>query len=205
MRLHYHPISSNSRRVLMTAQHLGIELELVVVDLAKAEQYTPDFLKINPNHHVPVLEHDGFVLWESYAIMQYLADLTPGQSVYPTDPQARADVNRWLFWCGQELMPGIAILNWENAIKPAFGIGSTDPAEVARGEKLLTAAAKVLDDHLADAEWICNKDGPTLADFAIGAPMGNQDQAKYPVTQFANLQRWLKQVQSLPVWKGTAA
>ncbi len=98
--LHYHPISSNSRRVLMTAQHLGIDLELVVVDLPKAAQYTPDFLKINPNHHVPVLEHDGSMLWESYAIMQYLADLTPGQSVYPTELQARADVNRWLFWCG---------------------------------------------------------------------------------------------------------
>lgn len=202
MRLYYHPISSNARRVLMTAQHLGITLDLVLVDLSKGEQNTPEFLKLNPNHRVPVLEHDGFVLWESYAIMQYLADLTPGQTLYPVDPQARADVNRWLFWCGQDFMPGVAILNWENAIKPMFGIGPTDAAEVARGERLLTAAAKVLDDQLADADWIC-KNGPTLADFAIAAPLGSQDRAKFPVTQFANLQRWLKRVQSLAVWKGT--
>jgi hypothetical protein len=137
MRLYYHPLSSNARRVLMTARHLGIDLELVQVDLSQGAQNRPEFLKLNPNHRVPVLEHDGFVLWESYAIMQYLADLTPGQTLYPTELKARADVNRWLFWCGQDFMPGAAILNWENAIKPRFGIGPTDADEVARGERLM--------------------------------------------------------------------
>ncbi|MEO8247812.1 MAG: glutathione S-transferase family protein [Burkholderiales bacterium] len=110
MRLYYHPVSTCSRRVLMTAQHLGTKLDLVLVNLFKGEQNAPDFLKLNPNHRVPVLEHDGFVLWESHAIMQYLADMTPGQTLYPTDSRARADVNRWLFWCGQDFMPGVGIL-----------------------------------------------------------------------------------------------
>ena len=202
MRLHYHPLSSNALRVLLTARHLGIDLDLVQVDLSQGAQNSPEFLKLNPNHRVPVLEHDGFVLWESYAIMQYLADLTPGQTLYPAEPRARADVNRWLFWCGQDFMPGVAILNWENAIKPRFGIGPTDATEVARGDELLTAAAKVLDDHLADAQWIC-PNGPTLADFAIGAPMRNQESGKYPLGRFANLQRWHARVRSLAAWKGT--
>ncbi|MEO7938123.1 MAG: glutathione S-transferase N-terminal domain-containing protein, partial [Burkholderiaceae bacterium] len=72
MKLYYHPISSNARRVLMTAHHLGIQPELKRVDLGKGAQNAPEFLQLNPNHRVPVLEHDGFVLWESYAIMQYL-------------------------------------------------------------------------------------------------------------------------------------
>jgi glutathione S-transferase len=204
MRLYYHPLSSNARRVLMTARHLGIDLELVLVDLAQGAQNRPEFLKLNPNHRVPVLEHDGFVLWESYAIMQYLADLTPGQTLYPADLKARADVNRWLFWCGQDFMPGAAILNWENAIKPRFGIGLTDAGEVARGEQLMIAAARVLDAHLADADWIC-LNGPTLADFAIGAPIGNQESAKYPLGKFANLQRWHAQVRALKAWEATQA
>ena len=202
MRLYYHPISTCSRRVLMTARHLGTPLDLVLVDLTKGEQNAPEFLKLNPNHRVPVLEHEGFVLWESYAIMQYLADTTPGQTLYPMAPRARADVNRWLFWCGQHFMPGASILNWENSIKALIGIGPANPAEVARGERLLSDAAKLLDDHLVDAEWIC-KSGLSLADFAISAPLADQARSKFPVTELVHLQRWLKQVQALDAWKST--
>ncbi len=202
MRLYYHPRSTCSRRVLMAAHYMNIELDLRLIDLFKGEQNAPDFLKLNPNHRVPVLEHDGFVLWESYAIMQYLADLTPTQTLYPTAPQARADVNRWLFWCGQDFMPGVSLLNWENAIKPLAGIGATDPDEVARGEQLVREAAGILDAHLAHGQWIC-RSGPTLADIAIAAPLADQLRAKLPVAGLAHLQRWLAQVQALDAWKRT--
>ena len=186
----------------MTSHHLGTKLDLVVVDLSKGEQNSPEFLSLNPNHRVPVLEHEGFVLWESYAIMQYLADTAPNQTLYPVTLQARADVNRWLFWCGQYFMPGVGILNWENSIKAMIGIGPSDPAEVARGERLVSDAAKILDDHLAHSEWIC-KSGLSLADFAISAPLADQNRANLPVSGFVNLQRWLKQVKSLDAWKST--
>lgn len=204
MRLYYHPVSTCSRRVLMAAHHLEIKVELVLVDLFKGEQNSPEFLKLNPNHLVPVLEHDGFVLWESYAIMQYLADMAPGQTLYPIDIRGRADVNRWLFWCGQYFMPGIGILNWENSIKSLAGIGSADPVEVARGERLLIEAANVLDEHLNNREWICDT-GLSLADLAIAAPLADQYSAKLPVADLPNLQRWLKQVQALDSWKNTEA
>ena len=202
MRLYYHPASTCSRRVLMAAHHLKINVDLVLVDLFKGGQNTPEFLKLNPNHRVPVLEMDGFVLWESYAIMQYLADMTPGQAIYPIEPHSRADVNRWLFWCGQYFMPGISILNWENSIKSMAGIGPADPIEVARGEQLLTEAAKVLDVHLGHREWICDT-GLSLADFAIAAPLADQHRAKFPVTDLPNLQRWFMQVQALDSWEET--
>ena len=202
MRIYYHPVSTCSRRVLMTAHHLGINVDLVLVDLAKGEQNAPEFLKLNPNHRVPVLEHEGFVLWESYAIMQYLADITRDQTLYPIDAKSRADVNRWLFWCGQYFMPGIGILNWENSIKAMIGIGPADPAEVARGEQLFTEAAKILDDHLANQEWICDS-GLSLADFAMAAPLADQHRAKFPITDLQNIQRWLKRIQALDAWKST--
>ena len=200
MRLYYHPVSTCSRRVLIAAHHLEMKIDLVLVDLFKGEQNSPEFLKLNPNHRVPVLEHDGFVLWESYAIMQYLADMTPEQTLYPTDTRARADVNRWLFWCGQYFMPGIGILNWENSIKSMAGIGQADPVEVVRGERLLIEAASVLENHLNNREWICDT-GLSLADFAIAAPLVDQHSAKLPVTSLPNLQRWLKRVQALDSWK----
>ncbi|MGZ0782587.1 glutathione S-transferase family protein [Pseudomonas saponiphila] len=204
MRLYYHPISTCSRRVLMTAQCLGIQLDLVLVDLVKGQQNSPEFLKLNPNHRVPVLEHDGFVLWESYAIMQYLADMVADQTIYPISPRSRADINRWLFWCGQYFMPGVAILNWENSIKKMIGIGPADPLEVARGESLFLDAAKILDEHLGEREWICDT-GLSLADLAIAAPLADQHSAKLPIEGRPNLQRWLKQVQALDSWKKTQA
>ena len=94
MRLYHHPYSFNARRAVMTALHLKSPVELVFVDLAKGEQRQSQFLKLNPNHKVPVLEDDGFVLWESHAIMQYLADKTPRQTLYPTETRARAGLVR---------------------------------------------------------------------------------------------------------------
>jgi glutathione S-transferase-like protein len=55
MRLYYHPLSSNSRRVLLTAYHLGLNLELVVVDLLRGEHKTPKYLRLNPNGKIPIL------------------------------------------------------------------------------------------------------------------------------------------------------
>lgn len=202
MRLYHHPFSSNARRAVMTAIHLEAPVELVLVDLFKREHLQPEFLKMNPNHKVPVLTDGDFVLWESYAIMQYLADKTPVQSVYPTEPRMRADVNRWLFWCAQHFSPAVAIFNWENAVKGMIGLGDPDPVEIRRGETLFTELALILDAHLAWRDWISGA-SLTLADLAIAAPLGEAQRAKLPLAAYANIQRWFDRMQGLEAWKQT--
>lgn len=204
MRLHHFPQSTCSRRVRMTAFHLDVPLDLVTVNLAKGEQHAPEFLALNPNHQVPVLEDDGFVLWESYAIQQYLAERTPGQVLYPEDPRARADISRWMFWCGQMLMPGAGSLNWERLYKGLSGQGSADPAEEARAEAGLRVAGQVLNKHLATRQWMCGE-ALSLADFALAAPLADQHRSRYPLADFIHLQRWQRQVQALPAWGATEA
>ncbi|HEX5461620.1 MAG TPA: glutathione S-transferase family protein [Steroidobacteraceae bacterium] len=203
MRLYHHPYSFNARRAVLTALHLEAPVELVFVDLQKGEQRQPQFLQLNPNHRVPVLEDDGFVLWESYAIMQYLADKIPGQTLYPTETRARADVNRWLFWCSQHFSPVVGVLNWEHVIKGMLGLGAADPAEVRRGEQLMREYGGVLDAHLSGRDWICG-DALSLADIAIAVPLAATVPAKLPVGDLSNVQRWLATMQSLDAWKRTA-
>lgn len=203
MRLYHHPYSFNARRAVLTALHLEAPVELVFVDLQKGEQRQPQFLQLNPNHRVPVLEDDGFVLWESYAIMQYLADKIPGQTLYPTETRARADVNRWLFWCSQHFSPAVGVLNWEHVIKGMLGLGAADPAEVRRGEQLMREYGGVLDAHLSGRDWICG-DALSLADIAIAVPLAATVPAKLPVGDLSNVQRWLATMQSLDAWKRTA-
>ena len=201
MRLYYYPTSANSRRVLLTAILLGTKLDLVVVDLLKGEHRTEGYLRINPNGKVPVLDHGGFHLWESHAIMQYLADLNLGQALYPKDAPARADVNRWLFWCAYHFTPAVGFISRERVSKKMIGgKGAPDPSEISRGEALVSAAAQVLDAHLADRQWIAQS-RLTLADLAIASPLMHTQAAQLPVSHYEHLQRWFAQVRALEAWE----
>jgi glutathione S-transferase len=201
MRLYYHPLSSNSRRVVMTAIHLDAELDLILVDLMKGEHRSSEYLQLNPNGKVPLLDDDGFYLWESHAIMQYLADKSPGQTLYPHEIRARADVNRWLFWSAYHFTPAVGFISRERVSKKMVGgSGGPDPAEIERGEGLLTAAARVLDAHLAGRRWIV-QDNLTLADLAIASPLMHASAAQLPVMGYESLQAWFSRVRSLDAWK----
>lgn len=201
MRLYYHPLSSNSRRVLMTAIHLDVTLELVGVDLLRGEHRAVDYLRLNPNGKVPLLDDDGFTLWESHAIMQYLADRSPRQTIYPQDVRLRADINRWLFWSAYHFTPAVGMISRERISKRMVGgPGAPDRIEIERGEALLTTAAAMLDAHLAGKAWIA-QEMLTLADLAIAAPLMHTAAAQLPVLQFDNLQAWLTRVQALDAWQ----
>lgn len=202
MKLYFHPLSGNSRRVLLVAAHLDVPLERVVIELPQGEQRGAPHLARNPNGRVPVLDDDGFVLWESRAIMQYLAEKTPGQSLLPTDPQARANVNRWLFWCAAHMAPANTILVFENFVKGITGRGPADPAEVARGEALFAQHARVLDAHLAGRTWVA-EDQVTLADFSLAAGFALAGPGRLPIREFTELRAWLERVQELDAWKRT--
>ena len=202
MRLYHHPLSTNSRRAVMTALHLGLPLELITVDLAKGEQKLPPFLEKNPNGRVPVLvDDDGYVLWESRAIMQYLADKTPGQTLYPEDRRARADVHRWMFWCAAHFSPALSVFVFENVVKKLRG-GAPDPVELKRGEGLVAQFAPVLDAHLAGRSWVSG-DHLTLADLCLSPPLALAGPAAIPVSGYANIQAWFGRIQELDVWKDT--
>jgi glutathione S-transferase len=203
MKLYFHPMSGNSRRVLLVAAHLDVPLERVVIDLPKGEQREAPHRSRNPNGRVPVLEDDGFVLWESRAIMEYLAEKTPGQTLLPADARARADVSRWLFWCAAHMAPANTVLVFENFVKAVTGRGPADPVEVARGEALVAQHAPVLDAHLAGRTWVA-QDRLTLADFSLAASFALAGPARLPIGDYANVRAWLGRVQELEAWKRTA-
>jgi glutathione S-transferase len=203
MQLYYHPYSSNARRVVMTADHLGMELDLVEINLgSQADRRRLE--EVNDNSKIPVLIDDGFVLWESCAIMQYLADSKPGQAIYPQDPLARADVNRWMFWSCQHLSPAVGVITWENIWKKVVTGLDADVNELARGAADLADAATVLDKHLASRRWLV-WDGVTLADYAVAAPLMYRERARLPLDDYPNLLAWFDRVKALPAWRNTEA
>ena len=203
MKLYYHPMSGNSRRALLVATHLEVPLERIVVDLVKGDQRGAAHVARNPNAKVPVLEDGDLTLWESRAIMQYLCDRTPGQTLWPTDVAGRADVSRWLFWCAAHMAPANTVLVQERVVKALTGRGPADPAEEARGEALVSQHAGILDAHLAGKTWVA-QDRLTLADLSLAAGFALTTPARLPIADRPHLQAWLARVAALPAWQRTA-
>ncbi|CAN7744104.1 MULTISPECIES: glutathione S-transferase family protein [Duganella] len=201
MRLYHHPASSSSRRVMLAAVHMGTPLELTEVNLMSPEDRRR-LVALNPNSKVPVLQDSDFILWESCAIMQYLADRTLGQTLYPDNIVARADINRWLLWSSQHFAPALGAIVYENIWKGLTGNGAADPAELERAGRQVAQFAAVLEQHLAGREWVVG-DKLSLADFALASSLMYTEQAKLPVTQYPKLMAWYGRVQQLEAWKQT--
>lgn len=202
MRLHHDRNSTCSRRVTLTIAVLGIAVDEQRIDLGSAEDRAA-LQKLNPSGKVPVLEDGDLVLWESHAIMLYLCNTTPGQRLYPTEPAARADVDRWLFWVSSCLEPATRGLNIENMWKAIAGQGDADPLEVARFAAMLHSAAQLLDAHLARRRWISGH-ALSLADISVAATLAYREPARLPLAPYAHVIGLLDRVAELDAWKRTA-
>jgi glutathione S-transferase len=200
MKLYYHPNSPNCTDVLATANHLGIQLDLQLVDLLKGAQKNPDFLTVNPNGKVPTLVEGDFVLWESNAIMQYIASKKPGNTLWPADEKIRADICRWQFWQASQWSKATGTLVWENMIKKFLGAGGPDPAKIKEGEELFHAAAAALDAHLKGRNYLVGN-GLTLADFSVAAMLIYAQPARFPLDKYANIRAWYGRIEQLDSWK----
>ena len=203
MKLYHFPLSPNSRRVLAVAYHLGIEPELVTVQVPQGEHLKPDFVKLNPNHKIPTLVDNDFVLWESSAIMLYLISKKPGNSLYSDDPVTQADVNRWLFWNIAHWAPACGIFIYEYLVKKFLGQGDPDPAEIKKGEELFHRFANVLDHHLKNRDWLVGNN-LTVADYATGSVLDLAEAAHYPVDGYSEINRWYGNIMQLEAWKKSA-
>ncbi len=207
MRLYHHPFSANARKVVMTVLHTGLPVELVQVDLSKGEQRSPDFLALNPNGRVPVLETEAGPLFESNAILVALARAAGG-TLLGNGPTEELQVLQWLFWESCHFGRANGDLTWERVIKPNFTGQPTDPNLAAQAEERFRVFARTLDQALARAA----EKGPyllgetlTVADLALAAGLGMAGPAQIPVGDFPHVAAWFVRIQALPCWSATQA
>lgn len=203
IKLHVFPLSPRAFKTMWCANHLGIPYEIAMVDFAKGTQRTPEFTVLNPNMRMPVLEEDGFTLWESNAIIQYLASKKPEAGLLPEEPKARAAIVKWQFWESAHWDPACAIFAFENYVKKLFGRGEADEKEIARGNELMARNAPVLDGALQKHRYVAGET-LTAADFSLGGMFWIAENAKFPLEAYRGIQRWGADLQSLPSWRATA-
>jgi len=158
--------SPNCRKVWAVIDHLGLKVDTEYCDFFTGELRSADYLGINPNGKVPALVDGPLQLWESNAIMQYLADQTPGQTVFPNDSRTRADITRWQCWELAHYNKALGVLSFETVAKPGFLGLPPDAALAAWGASELSQFAPVLDAHMKGRRYAVG-DTITIADYSL--------------------------------------
>lgn len=183
MKLYTNLFSPNARKVHAVANELGMTLEFQTVDLQSGEQRKPEYLALNPNGKVPTLVDGDTVVWESNAIICYLAG--KGDTELWPKSAKRYDILRWMFWESNHLTNALNRLFGEKF----FRRDNPDQSVIDRANKDFRKYATILDANLADKQFVTG-DTLTLADFAIGVGFGYTAPFELPVDGLENLNRW---------------
>jgi glutathione S-transferase len=152
-------------RPLWMAMELGIEYQHIPVEIGDAGARQPEFLAINPNGRLPVIDDNGFVLFESLAITMYLAKKHGLGRFYPTDPRDEARCWQWALWAVTEVDRGVNIWSLHAMRLPP---GEQDAAKREEALKVLVAPFKVLDDAVSRQPYLLGETF-TVADLNVAA------------------------------------
>ncbi|CDM57556.1 MULTISPECIES: glutathione S-transferase [Rhizobium] len=189
MKLYSHPLSGHSHRARLFLSLIGVDVDVVEVDLAAREHKSASFLALNPFGQLPVLEDGGVIISDSNAILVYLAKKYAPEGWLPEEPAAAAAVQRWLSVAAGEIAYGPCAAR----LVTLFGAKFDSEDVIARAHRIL----QLIDDRLVDREWIA-ANRSTIADVALysyiaRAPEGNVDRSAY-----RNVTAWLERIEALP-------
>ena len=193
--------SPNARKVRLLAAELGLHLERVPMDFQKGDYKKPEFLALNPNAKIPVIEDDGFVVWESGAILKYLAKKRPEAGLIPLDPKGLARLDQWMFWWSAHVEPALLTIVVEKLVKPFLKQGGNDETLIAEGTAQIKRFLPILEGEARDRKFLLGEQ--CVFDFQVApwielAPGLGIDLEPYP-----NLRAWLEHMQQKPYWKDT--
>lgn len=190
IKLYRHALSGHSHRAQLLLSLLGLDAELVDVDLAAGEHKQAAFLAKNRFGQLPVLEDGDNVIADSNAILVYLAERYDASNTWmPIDPVAAAQVQRFLSIAAGQVAHGPAAARLVNV----FGAGLDHQRAIEVAHKLLG----VLESHLDGREWLVG-DKPTVADVANYAYIAHAPEGDVSLQNYPNVRAWLGRTAALP-------
>lgn len=189
MKLYAHPFSGHSHRVQLFLGLLGVDHDVVTVDLAQGAHKKPDFLALNPLGQVPVLDDGGTIVSDSNAILVYLAGKLGRTDWLPADPAAAAETQKWLSIAAGQIAYGPAAARLITVFKAPYRADEV----IARAHGILAQ----IEAQLSGRTFLTGA-APTVADVALysyiaRAPEGNVDLTPYP-----RVRGWLSRIEALP-------
>ena len=190
--------SINVKKVVWTAQELGLEFQRTEAGGQFGLVKTPEYIAMNPNSLVPAIQDGDFVLWESNVIVRYLLAKHSSGQMYPTGLQERFDAERWMDW--QQT-------TWNPASRPAFWQLIRTPAEQRDAAAIAASSAAVevlmarLDAYLANRSYMVGERF-TMADIPLACEVHRWFGLPQPRQSHANVERWFGSLQARQASKG---
>ena len=191
--------SSNVQKVLWALRELDVPFERRDAGGAFGVVDTPEYKAMNPNSRVPTMEEDGFVLWESNAIVRYLAGRHGAGTLCPEDPQARADADRWMDWQQTTVAPQITPIFWNLVRTPE---PDRDPAAIEAGRLGMIPLMQIVDRHLSARSFMVG-DRLTMADIPLGVMTYRWLTLIDDRPAMANLEGWYARICERPAFSTT--
>ena len=186
--------SINVQKVVWCADELGLDYERIDAGGKFGVNTTPEFLAMNPNGLVPVIEEDGFVLYESNAIVRYLCARDPGGALWPQELRARADVDRWMEWQSTSFTPAMTAAFWQLIRTPPE---KRDAAALEASRAKCEKLAGILDRHLSQRPFLAGERF-TAADIVVGCSTHRWLNLPLEREPHAHLERYYAQLKSRP-------
>ena len=179
----------NGWKITIMLEECELPYELRSVDLGAGAQFEPWFLEVSPNGRIPAIRDDGFAVFESGAILQYLAEKTG--KFLPSDERARWEVIQWLHWQVGGVGPMVG-----QSISFNRYIDEPNPYAIERYGKESRRLFEVLDRRLEGRDYVC--DEVSIADFALYPWVRAHKWARVPLDGLDNVQAWLPRMRSRP-------
>ena len=192
MKVYEFPSSPNCLKVRAVAYELGLDPQWVTINVLEGESRVPAFRVLNPNGLVPVLVEGDFILWESNAILSYLATLHPVPALLPADARGRADVDRWLHWQSEHLGPVMSKVALEFFLMPMSGKPESQLPVAGKSIDDFQRHCAALEDSLGDKEYIAGR--LSIADFAVGCVLHTFCLVGLDTSCFPTLDAWLQRL-----------
>jgi glutathione S-transferase len=204
MKIYGHPWSINTRKTLATLAEKGHDAPLSLVMIPKGEQKRPEHLRVHPFGKVPVLDDDGFVLYETRAINEYLDARLDGPTLVPSNARERARMAQWIDVADSYFIPLAHPLIVEVLFRRFLG-GERNDATIAAGRTGIATALDTIDRSLASSPFLAGN-ALTLADLHW-APYLDYLTATgegAPIEARPNVHAWWGRVSKRPAWQKVA-
>ena len=185
---------SRAFRTLWMAKELGLEYQNIAIDMGKGETRTPDYLAVNPNGHIPAIDDDGVILWESMAINLYLAKKYGLGALYPVLFEDEARAWQWSFWGMTEIERSVLTAMFNRAILPE---DKRDAALADESERQLGRPLMVLDGAVAATPYLLGEHF-SVADLNVASILSWARPARIDFSHVPKAADWLKRCAERP-------
>ena len=197
LKLYHYPISPNSRRVWVALLEKQIPFEVVDLNL-DGDQFQPDFLEINPFHHIPVLVDDDFSVVESLAILDYLEAKYPTPALLPADAKALAIVRMVELVTVNELLPALNPL-----VAKMVGVDALDPQKLEQAKQQAFTILKFFEGLLGENTYFGGSSSITLAEIVAGTVVPLLPMLGVSLDNYPKLSAWCDRLSDREAWTKT--